>query len=245
MFLRPSTGQFHRDPLFQQPARCGEELEHGSIPSSPPSSKPPLRPYSRGQQIGRSTSMPSWVADAVARARVTNPWKKRFRPRGGGADRELSVRGSSERIRRRPEQSSEFFPKDLRLAAPRRRLQAFFIDSLIFVVIFLAPSIGSEVVNETAGYALVGVWVMLTVGFIVVWLYGAAKGWNPGKLAMKLRIVDIEGSLPGWRTPLLREIIGKPISTLPLLLGHMGIWRDPLGQCWHDKIAYTVVVTKS
>ena len=67
-------------------------------------------------------------------------------------------------------------------------------------------------------------WVLINIAWFPLWLYLASKGWSPGKLAMGIRIVTIEGRQPGWRKAILREI-GKPLGG-------------------HDKRAGTIVVRK-
>ena len=46
----------------------------------------------------------------------------------------------------------------------------------------------------------------------------------------------------GFGTTLLREIIGKIISSIIILLGYIWILFDGQRQGWHDKIASTYVV---
>jgi uncharacterized RDD family membrane protein YckC len=41
---------------------------------------------------------------------------------------------------------------------------------------------------------------------------------------------------------ILREVVGKFISSLILLLGYFWMLWDPKKQTWHDKIAKSVVV---
>lgn len=53
-----------------------------------------------------------------------------------------------------------------------------------------------------------------------------------------------EGNFPGFWRMILRELIGKSVSSLFLGLGYFWAIWDKDGQAWHDKISGTVVVHK-
>lgn len=67
-------------------------------------------------------------------------------------------------------------------------------------------------------------------------------GQSFGKRFIGIRIVRVDGSRPGYRTAVLRHLIGYPLS---ILCGGLGIWWalwDERQQGWHDKLAGTLVV---
>jgi uncharacterized RDD family membrane protein YckC len=86
--------------------------------------------------------------------------------------------------------------------------------------------------------------IVLIIPYLAFLLYPASKGLSPGKSALGLRVVKMDGSPPGWGKALLREIVGKTVSSLPLGLGLLWMLWDPKRQGWHDKIAGTQVIMK-
>jgi len=83
-------------------------------------------------------------------------------------------------------------------------------------------------------------------GFLVpllyYWLFTGLKGQTLGKMAVSIKVVNSEGSVPGLGYAALREIVGKFISTIFICLGFLWIAWDRQKQGWHDKIASTFVV---
>ena len=148
-------------------------------------------------------------------------------------------------------QTEDLIPEDLELASPEQRLGAFAIDFIIFIVV-MSIAAGAHaayqvliddgwVDRETAAFWVVMFLVM--VSYVAFSVYATGNGWSPGKLALKVRVVTIDGQPPGWEKALGRELVGKFLS-LVLLLGFLPIVRDPRRQGWHDKIEETIVVTK-
>ena len=78
------------------------------------------------------------------------------------------------------------------------------------------------------------------------WLYHSVftclRGQTPGKMALGIKVVREDGQAPGPAYAVLREIIGKVVSTIPLFLGFLRIAWDPWKQGSHDKIAGTHVI---
>lgn len=84
----------------------------------------------------------------------------------------------------------------------------------------------------------------ITLGIYgIVWLIMAHFGSSVGKRVVGIKVVKADGGQPGCITGvLLREIIGKLISSIIILLGFIWIIFDDKRQGWHDKIAETYVV---
>ena len=82
-------------------------------------------------------------------------------------------------------------------------------------------------------------WVLPAIAVILFWIYRSA---SPGKMALKLKIVD---SSTGGK-PSTGQFIGRYlayyISIIPLFLGFIWVGFDKRKQGWHDKLAGTVVV---
>ena len=72
------------------------------------------------------------------------------------------------------------------------------------------------------------------------WFHGAT-GQTPGKMLLKLRVVQPSGEPIGFGTAFLRWV-GYIISSAVVLIGFLWVVFDRKRQGWHDKIAGTVVV---
>ncbi len=74
---------------------------------------------------------------------------------------------------------------------------------------------------------------------IVFWIYRSA---TPGKMALRLTIVDADtGGKPSVRQLLIRYL-GYYVAGVPLFLGLIWVGFDRRKQGWHDKLAKTVVI---
>lgn len=63
-----------------------------------------------------------------------------------------------------------------------------------------------------------------------------------GKNLFRLKVTSVDFKSASWIRIVLREIIGKYVSSLLLGLGYFWIIFDPKKQAFHDKIAGTVVI---
>ena len=133
------------------------------------------------------------------------------------------------------------------------RLWAFVVDNLI---LFVAGAILFELLEMPAlGF-------FITIPYYVGFTY--KTGQTPGKLALKIMVVDDEGNIPNLQRVIIREVV---IKTLPsvlllagtystifvvagylsgslLLLGYLWIIRDTERQGLHDHVAGTFVIKK-
>lgn len=92
---------------------------------------------------------------------------------------------------------------------------------------------GSGLVDILVNY------VLPACAIVLFWIYRSA---TPGKMALRLTIVDADsGGKPSVRQLLIRYV-GYYISTFPLLLGLIWVGFDRRKQGWHDKLANTVVI---
>ncbi len=88
------------------------------------------------------------------------------------------------------------------------------------------------------GFGVGGMVAML----INIYLVGT-YGYSIGKKILKLRVAKESGKQPiGIVDALIREVIGKFVSTILIGLGYLLIAFDDRKQGLHDKIAGTVVV---
>ena len=74
--------------------------------------------------------------------------------------------------------------------------------------------------------------------------FWAWKSATPGKMALRLQVVDESGKPVSVKAAALR-ILGYAISTIAIGIGFIWIGFDEKKQGWHDKIAQTFVVKKA
>lgn len=119
------------------------------------------------------------------------------------------------------------------------RFVSFVIDLVIVGVIqgastaILVPVMGPLVVIPI--YLISPLYFVLLTGL---------KGQTLGKMAMGVKIVNARGESPGiWRA-LLRETIGKFVSSVFFMLGYLWAGWDSRKRAWHDYIAGTYPIRK-
>ena len=128
------------------------------------------------------------------------------------------------------------------------RLGAWIIDVFVLWVIsaalsallFFVALIGDGGVG--VGSFVVRVLLTLLLPWLYYWLFTGLKGQTPGKMLVRIRVVDAHGDIPGLGRAALREVPGKIISTIAFFLGFLWIGWDGQKQGWRDKIAGTLVV---
>ena len=122
----------------------------------------------------------------------------------------------------------------------RQRISAGLVDAVIGILIGVVGGALGSVIGGAAGWLLVYV---LVIAYVVVYLWlVSTRGQSPGKMAIGIKIVRMDGSSLGFGGALMREIIGKLVSSLIIYLGYIWILFDSKRQGWHDKIAGTYVV---
>jgi uncharacterized RDD family membrane protein YckC len=74
-------------------------------------------------------------------------------------------------------------------------------------------------------------------------LEGGPTGQTLGKKAVRIRVVDATTGLPGIGTARgVGRYFARWLSQIVLYLGYFWMLWDPKKQCWHDKLARTLVV---
>lgn len=85
-------------------------------------------------------------------------------------------------------------------------------------------------------------WILPFIGSVVLIVYKSA---TPGKMVLKLRIVDDEtGGKLSFKQSTIRYL-GYIPSSVFFFLGFIWVAFDPKKQAWQDKIASTVVIKYS
>ena len=130
------------------------------------------------------------------------------------------------------------------------RLAAALIDTLL-VLLAIGPVLtwmyGLDYWSWGREELVLGVWdvllkyVLPVAVVILFWLYRAA---TPGKIWLKMRIVDARR----FSKPSAEKLVGRYfsyyLSLIPFGLGFLWIAFDARKQGWHDKLAGTVVVVE-
>jgi len=120
---------------------------------------------------------------------------------------------------------------------------ASLIDGLILVPLsFLLMALaGINPLAQTTTFVqdLLFNWIPSWAYYVI---FTALYGATPGKMALGLKVVRTDGQPVDWLTAFMREVVGKTLSTLPLLLGYLWAFFHPRRQAWHDLIADTLVV---
>jgi len=121
------------------------------------------------------------------------------------------------------------------------RFVAVLIDGILLGLInwVIGLLLQNTLGDAAANIALV-ISIGISIGYYVV--YQEKQGQTIGKKAMKIKVVTYDGKTPTMFTFFLREIIGKFISAVILLIGYFMVIWDPKKQALHDKIANTYVV---
>ena len=126
------------------------------------------------------------------------------------------------------------------------RVGASLIDTILILIIALPILTIEYGISYWLSESFVqGFWDLLfsyllpAMVVIIFWVYKSA---TPGKMAMKLTIVDAKtGRRPSVSQFIIRYL-GYYVAMLPLFLGIIWVGIDRRKQGWHDKLAGTVVL---
>lgn len=136
--------------------------------------------------------------------------------------------------------------EEMTLATIKKRAVAFFIDEMLlsFLLIialgdsFLQAETMEEMIILTNTFVFEYMAMKIFYQAFFVMQYGASLG----KIAMKIRVVEIETiQKPNVIVSLNRAIV-RVISEMLFYLGYLWGMMDPSRQTWHDKSAKTLVV---
>ena len=106
-----------------------------------------------------------------------------------------------------------------------------------FATFFLSMVLRAIGIDPTVSQLISGL-SYIVYSVLAIGLYGKTVG----KAAFGLRVINYENVNPGIPMAILREVVGKFISSLVLNLGFFWIIWDKNKQGWHDKIAKTYVL---
>ena len=126
------------------------------------------------------------------------------------------------------------------------RVGASLIDTLIILLIttpILLMIYGDNYWTSESlvlgGWDFIISYIFPAIAVIIFWTYKSA---TPGKMALKLTILDAQTGQKPTTQQFIVRYLGYFVSTIPLFLGLIWVGIDKRKQGWHDKIAGTVVV---
>lgn len=120
------------------------------------------------------------------------------------------------------------------------RFSAFIVDQILILIVGVILLVVANMLGANIGiddYESIFGLLFILYSTLFVWRTGATIG----KRLLKLKVVDQEYKPVGFWRALLRESLGKIISSL-FNLGYLWVLIDKRKQSWHDKIARTLVV---
>ena len=117
------------------------------------------------------------------------------------------------------------------------------ISTYLVFFVFLIPQVAANVgFDPFLGALLIRGLVPLVAAYSYYVLLTGLTGQTVGKIAVGIRVVDKSGKKPGLARAALREVLGKPLSGICLLLGFVWVAWDHQKRAWHDLIAGTRVI---
>jgi uncharacterized RDD family membrane protein YckC len=129
-----------------------------------------------------------------------------------------------------------------------RRFVAILIDWIIIGLV-TAPFGTYRVENGSFRYSSAGsgflVQLLVLVAYFVI--LEATVGATVGKLALRVRVVNADGSKLDWGSAIVRNVLRIVDAFpyfIPYLVGAILVWSSPTRQRLGDRAAGTVVVTK-
>ena len=118
------------------------------------------------------------------------------------------------------------------------RAAALFVDGLFLVVLQLLISLSNAGTESLLWKSAISLFIPWGYAVFMITTYQATLG----KMAVGLRVLRANGERVGLGRALLREVVGKFISSIILGIGYLMVAWTGKKQGLHDKIADTVVV---
>jgi|TARA_B100000809_G_scaffold159942_1_gene157333 uncharacterized RDD family membrane protein YckC len=125
--------------------------------------------------------------------------------------------------------------------AGRSQYAGFFVRLFAFVIDNLITGVPVTLITIFNDFPFLG--TVVSIVYYVLFTY--YRGQTPGKMLLGLHVENEDGNKPSLKQVLMREVVGKAISTLALLIGYLWILWDPKKRGWHDHIGGTYVVKRN
>lgn len=99
---------------------------------------------------------------------------------------------------------------------------------------------GAKLLNSEVNNA--GWLIMILLAITNFLIFPMFSGQSIGKMFTGLRIVNIDGTMPGFATLILRHLVGYPITIVTGMLGFLLSAFNSKGRTLHDFLSSTTVV---
>jgi uncharacterized RDD family membrane protein YckC len=156
----------------------------------------------------------------------------------------MTMQPASDLVQPEPQSSSETMPRPA-VAGVGLRFVAVLIDIILLVAVgwAWAALLGS---TTSDGFELSGLpafaWIIAAAAYYIV--AEARFGATVGKLAVGLRVTLEDGSRPGWRASMIRNLLRAVDGFAFYLVGAILVWTSPRRQRLGDRVAATLVVRR-
>lgn len=121
------------------------------------------------------------------------------------------------------------------------RLAAMNLDQFLFALVAIVIGIFTGAFDSESTSD--GFTIILSLFFLLYSVYFIKiKGATLGKQFFKLKVKVEDGSEITWWKAIIRESLGKILSSIVFSLGYLWSLWDPKKQTWHDKMVGTVVI---
>ena len=135
------------------------------------------------------------------------------------------------------------------LASLSLRCSAFLLDYILTLLVPAVTLVMAVYVKRrwmepsTANVIVIGGYLATAavIFFNFVYFY-VRRGQSFGKRFVSIRVVRVDGRPIDYQTAFVRHIVGYTLSLLFLGLGLIWALWDRNQQCWHDKLAKTIVI---
>lgn len=118
----------------------------------------------------------------------------------------------------------------------------FFLSFAIYCILVLVPIIGFTLPEQRVSFALIGLVSIIPIQFLVTLFMECSRyQGSPGKMVLRIKVCDMHGLPIKFPKSLVRNI-GKILGFFSLGLGFFIGFLNRKQQCWHDKLANTLVI---
>ncbi len=130
------------------------------------------------------------------------------------------------------------------------RVVASLIDSIVvfFLQLFSGLILGISGsffggMSRSEGSVVILIWMFSSVLSVLYYvIFTGSCGQTLGKMALRIKVIAVDGSELGYGKAALREIIGKFLSGILLGIGYLMVAFDERKQGLHDKISGSCVI---
>ncbi|MEM8500637.1 MAG: RDD family protein [Pseudomonadota bacterium] len=127
------------------------------------------------------------------------------------------------------------------------RVAAAIIDTILLLIVLMPLAllfVDTEAMMVGGGGAM-SIILNYAAPALVVILFWVYKSATPGKMILKLKIVDADSGGKPSTAQFVGRYLSYYLSMIPLMLGLIWVAFDQRKQGWHDKLAGTVVIRET